>query len=194
MARRMRQLELRARTWGGAREGAGRPRIHADDGAAHRARKRLDGRRVPVHVTLRVRKHVWGLRRSFRVIEVCLRRAQTRFETAIVHFSVQGNHVHLIVESRDERRLASAMKGLSIRIAKAMNRRMGTSGPVMEDRYHTHYLATPTEAKNALRYVLTNHIKHFGGARRVDPCSSLANAEMTVAPRTWMLARIRLVI
>jgi REP element-mobilizing transposase RayT len=190
----MRQLPLRARTWGGAREGAGRPRIHADDGAAHRRRKLLDGRRVPVHVTLRVRKHVWGLRRSFRVVERALRSAQGRFETAIVHFSVQGNHVHLIVESSNERRLASAMKGLSIRLAKAMNRTMGARGPVIEDRYHTHYLATPTEVKNALRYVLTNHIKHFGGARHADPCSSLANPAMTAAPRTWMLARIRLVI
>jgi hypothetical protein len=190
----MKQLQLRARAWGGAREGAGRPRIHADDGAAHRRRKRLDGRRVPVHVTLRVRPHVSGLRRSFRVIQGALRGAQGRFETTLVHFSVQGNHVHLIVESSDERRLASAMKGLSIRIAKAMNRTMGSSGPVMEDRYHTHYLATPREAKNALRYVLTNHLKHFGGARRVDPCSSLANPELTAAPRTWMLARIRLII
>jgi REP element-mobilizing transposase RayT len=120
------------------------------------------------------------------VIEETLRRAQGRFGTGFVHFSVQGNHIHLVVESIDERSLASAMKGLSVRIAKAMNRVMGLKGPVMQDRYHTHYLATKAEVRNTVRYVLTNHLKHFG-ERDLDPCSSLALPELAAAPRTWLL-------
>lgn len=177
---------------GGYREGAGRPRIHADDGAAHRRRPRLNGKRVPVHVTLRVRQHVLGLRSTgcFQVIARVLAAAQGRFETHFVHFSVQGNHIHLVVESRDERTLISAMRGLSIRIARALNRVMGRRGPVMEDRYHTHYLPTRAEVRNTVRYVLTNHIKHFG-ERDIDPRSSLAHPQLTAEPRTWLLRNLR---
>lgn len=152
----------------------------------------MSGKRVPVHVTLRVRKHVWGLRSAgcFPAIARSLRAAQGRFETGIVYFSVQGNHIHLVVESRDERTLMSAMKGLSIRVAKAMNRVMGRSGPVMEDRYHTHYLASKAEVRNTVRYVLTNHLKHFG-ERSIDPYSSLALPELVAAPRTWLLRNLR---
>jgi putative transposase len=51
-------------------------------------------------VTLRARRHVWNLRsrRCHRVISGALRGVSRRLDFAVVHFSVQGNHVHLIVE------------------------------------------------------------------------------------------------
>src|SRR3990172_7855125 len=98
------QIELTLRpppTWGGAREGAGRPRT-GSAGVLHAARPAL-ARRHPVHVTLRVLPHVWSLRsrRSFRVVEAALRGVLPRTGFGIVHFSVQGNHVHLIAEAAD---------------------------------------------------------------------------------------------
>jgi hypothetical protein len=37
---------------------------------------------------------------------------------------------------------------------------LGRKGKVFADRYHMRILKTPTEVKNALRYVLDNRWKH----------------------------------
>jgi tRNA threonylcarbamoyladenosine modification (KEOPS) complex Pcc1 subunit len=45
---------------------------------------------------------VWNLRseRSFALIHRALDASRRRPDRRVVHFSVQGNHVHLIVEAR----------------------------------------------------------------------------------------------
>ena len=43
-------------------------------------------------------------------------------EFRIVHFSVQRDHVHLIVEAHDKTSLSRGMRGLAIRLARAINR------------------------------------------------------------------------
>jgi hypothetical protein len=63
----------------------------------------------------------------------------------LVHYSVQGNHVHLLVEANDEKALSKGMNGLGTRIARRLNRVMGRKGKVLDDRYHGHILRTPTE-------------------------------------------------
>ena len=72
--------------------------------------------------------------------------------------------------------LARGLQGLSIRIAKGVNRHRGAHGTVFRERYHAHELRTLAETKNALRYVAANDWKHGNvsvdrGARH-DPCSS----------------------
>jgi REP element-mobilizing transposase RayT len=64
-------------------------------------RATADARPMPVHVTLRMAPHVYNLRsrRSFRVVAVALRSGGDRFNVRVVHFSVQGNHIHLLVEA-----------------------------------------------------------------------------------------------
>lgn len=78
----------------------------------------------------------------------------------IVRFSVQGNHVHLIVEAETSDALSRAMQGFTIRVAKGLNKMMRKRGRVVGDRYHAHVLRTPTEARRAVRYVRDNHRKH----------------------------------
>jgi hypothetical protein len=53
---------------------------------------------------------------------------------------------------------------------------MGKLGRVFADRYHAHLLRTPTEARNALLYVINNHRKHAcpGSVPGLDPFSSAA--------------------
>jgi hypothetical protein len=89
-----------------------------------------------------------------------------------VHFSVQRDHVHLIVEADAPRRLARGIQGLAIRAAKACNRALGRRGAVWSDRYHARRLPTPREVRNALVYVLANVKKHFPDAKGMDPRSS----------------------
>ena len=75
---------------------------------------------MPLHVTLRMAPHVYNLRsrRSFRVIAAALRIAGDRFNVRVIQFSVQGNHIHLVVEAPNRRALARAIQGFSIRVAK----------------------------------------------------------------------------
>jgi hypothetical protein len=176
-----RQRELVFRSWGGKRAGAGRPR-EVDAGVSHAARGKLS-RHHPVHVTLRVRDHVWNLRsrRSLRVFEAAVAAAHAHCgDLRVVHFSLQGNHLHLIVEANGAQALSRGMQGLTIRLARGLNRMMGRSGKVFEDRHHSHALTTPAEVRNALAYVLLNHRSHRArdGKRLVyahlDPFSSAA--------------------
>jgi REP element-mobilizing transposase RayT len=153
-------------------------------------------KRRPLHVTLRMAPHVYNLRsrRSFRVIEAALWVGGDRFEVRIVRFSVQGNHIHLLVEAPDRRALARAIQGLSIRIAKGLNRMMGRTGRVLGDRYHARVLRTPTEVRHAIRHILDNARKHAAERGEtyspgyVDPYSSAGARDLVLPPaRTWLL-------
>ncbi len=180
MAKRLpRQLELGLEKpkHGGARKGAGRPR-RSTESVPHVRRPDVSERH-PLHVTLRMRREVWNLRsqRAFRCVRHALAAEQAPGRLRIAHYSVQGNHMHLVVEADDRAMLSRRMQGFSIRLAKRINRLMGrTRGRVLAERYHARTLRTPTEVRNVLRYVLRNHEKHSAQAGRVgiaiDPFSS----------------------
>src|SRR6267378_2228486 len=103
----------------------------------HRKRPALSSLH-PVHATWRVLPHVWNLRsrRCFSRIAKSFSHGRDRFGFRIVHLSVQGNHLHLVVEADDERALARGMQGLGVRIAKTLNRLMARKGAVFADHYH----------------------------------------------------------
>jgi putative transposase len=149
-------------------------------------------RRHPVHITIRVLAHVYNLRtqRCLKVISAALDAANHRLDFKVIHYSVQGNHIHLIVEAEDKRALARGMQGLQIRIAKGLNRVMKRHGRVFEDRYHAHVLKSVAEVRNALAYVEGNHRKH--AAQRGETISArvldgYASAGPMIDPRTWLL-------
>jgi REP element-mobilizing transposase RayT len=149
-----------------------------------------------------MRPHVWNLRSRgcYALVATALRAVSERADFRLVHFAVLTDHLHLIVEPDDARALGCAMRILSTRLSLALNALMGTHGRVLEDRYHAHALATPTEARRAVAYVLGNFASHE--ARRgeplraewVDPFSSAAavcpdGLPPPVAPaRTWLLS------
>jgi putative transposase len=95
------------------------------------------------------------------------------------------DHVHLVAEASDKRALSRGMQGLSIRVAKAINRRLRRHGKVLADRYHARALKTPREARWALRYVLNNARKHGADLPNgfVDACSSAPWFEGWTRPR-----------
>ncbi|HKO91462.1 MAG TPA: hypothetical protein VJU61_09940, partial [Polyangiaceae bacterium] len=72
----------------------------------------------------------------------------------IVHYSIQSNHVHLLVEADDRRALTAGLRGLFVRIAGALNRLWQRRGGVFADRFHERELRTPREVRNSLLYVL----------------------------------------
>jgi len=190
--RRKAQLALRLKQrfgHGGKRKGAGRRRAAPMPRVGHRARARL-GRNQPVHVTWRVLPHVWNLRsrRAFRALLRTFRPAVERFGTRLTHFSVQRNHLHLIVEADGAPALSAAMQGLGIRIAKGLNRMMGRSGKVFADRFHARPLRTPTDARIAIAYVLGNariHAERQGRAPSAAPDRFAASPAQLFAATPW---------
>jgi REP element-mobilizing transposase RayT len=172
MVRRARQLEFRIRSWGGRRRGAGRPSRSGRRSVPHVRRDRHDAR-CPAHVTLRVADGLPSLRRGAALAAVQKALAMSSRETfRLVHFSVQRDHVHLLVEANDTQALARGCQGLAIRVAKAVNRVLGRAGAVWADRYHARMLSTPRVVRHCLVYILQNWRKHVPGARGIDPCSS----------------------
>ncbi|MFQ5504247.1 MAG: transposase [Planctomycetota bacterium] len=77
-----------------------------------------------------------------------------------MQYSVQNDHMHLVVEGKDRTALSRGMQGLLTRIAKGLNRLWGRRGKVFADRYHDRILRTPKEVRNVLRHVLQNAVRH----------------------------------
>jgi putative transposase len=114
---------------------------------------------------------------SLRKQVVFLRIRRALGETArswfrVVHFSVQQDHIHLIIEANDRVTLSRGMAGLSIRLARAINQVCERKGNVWSDRYHARALRSPREVRNGLVYVLLNFRKHLPGTKGIDPMSS----------------------
>lgn len=211
MRRTARQLELDllpVPRWGGRRDGAGRkPGVNPRN--AHRTRPPLAAR-FPCHVTLKARPGLPSLRsvRFVQDFEKSLRAACDRGRFRVAHYSIQPDHAHFILEATSKQDLASGMKSLAARFARAANRAFRSRGPVLADRYHLHVLRTPREVRRALAYVLLNARRHLAkpGIRptaspRVDPASSgrwfcgwrgaviqAHDPPAVTRARTWLLA------
>jgi REP element-mobilizing transposase RayT len=162
-------------------------------------------------VTLRVRDDVPSLRvvRVVRELERSFRCARERGRFRLVHYSIQTNHVHLIVEAASATDLAGGMKAIGSRLARAVNRELHRAGPVLADRFHAHVLRTPREVRNAVAYVLCNARRHaaklgrrLSGLAGIDPASSgrwfdgwrqarvrepAADPPVVAPARTWLL-------
>jgi len=204
-----RQGAFRFVGWGGERERAGRPKKKGAK-LRHAPRSPLASR-FPAHVTLRAIRGSPNLRRSaeYAVIEGALRAMRERDDFRVVHFSVQTNHLHFIVEANGAEALSRGMQGLAIRIARGVNRIAGRTGKLWADRFHARVLRSPREVRLALCYVLQNTRRHATTEREIvdpywiDPRSSgpwfdgwrslpdgfapPSDEPPTVEPQTWLL-------
>lgn len=174
-------LDLRSRTWGGKREGAGRKPVPDRRDPMHR--RRPDHKeRFPIHVVLRTRAEIGRLRRGpmLRAARRALHKISGRVAFRVVHISIQHNHLHLLAEAESKHALSRGMQAFAISAAKAINASLERSGKVFAYRYHSTVLASPRQTRNALAYVLNNWRRHRederGGERArtalVDPYSS----------------------
>src|SRR3954451_20929641 len=131
----------------------------------------------PLHVTLRARRGLPSFRAQtlFAAFERAVRTTR-REDFRVVEFSVQDDHLHLIVEADDSDSLARGMKSFSVRANRLFSAAHGRGrGRVWGDRYHRRDLTSARQVRNAIVYCLANYKKyhHVGsGARRIDLCSS----------------------
>lgn len=172
--------------------------------------RRASTRRDVRWMTLRVVRAVGRLRK--RKLWAALKRAAIQLGISdafrIIHISIQGNHIHLLVEATDKDALADGMRRFEILVAKKINAALARIGKVFEFRYHRVDITTPRQMRGALAYVLNNWRRHredvtTPGAENalIDPYSTawafdgwadldevpdwerLPSAE----PRTWLL-------
>jgi REP element-mobilizing transposase RayT len=198
------QLSLVFRFRGGARKGAGRKPLGTKAGVPHTRRPELK-QRHPLHVTMKIRNGLPSLRQKSlaTLLFSAFRVARQRHGARLVQYSIQSNHIHLIVEAEGRRSLSRAMQGLAVRLARGLNARIGRRGSVFSDRYHARALRSPLEVRRALLYVLQNHRHHAHSPHAVglDPLSSAVHFDgfsqtkptrvgrdaPVAEPSTWLL-------
>ncbi|MBL8898115.1 MAG: hypothetical protein JNM84_10835 [Planctomycetes bacterium] len=129
----------------------------------------------PLHITVRLADGLPSLRRggARKVVLAALSASSDRHEKRIIHYTVQGHHLHLLVEADDRECVACAMNALLSPLARALNMLWGRRGKVFPERDHDEVISTPTQARNALRYVRQNGKKHGAvSPSSIDLCSS----------------------
>jgi REP element-mobilizing transposase RayT len=164
---------------GGKRRGAGRKPTGARAGERHQARPKFRPYHG-LHVVMRVVPAVGSLRRRklYKAMRDATITAALREWFRIVHISLQRTHVHMLVEAEDKAALGRGMQGFQISAARNINTALGDGvrrrrGKVFADRYHVEVITTPTRARHAIGYVLSNWRKH--------------GEDRTGLPSTWLV-------
>lgn len=179
------QQDLVFKTWGGKRAGAGRRPKGPRPSERHKKRKSFKSNE-PLHVVARVEPAVAPLRKRhmYKALREATIPAAKREDFHIVHLSIQGNHLHLLVEALHKKALAKGMQGFEISAARHLNRAISQRtgkprrGRVFCDRYHARALTSPRRVRNALSYVLNNWRRHeedrrsFAANWTMDPYST----------------------
>ena len=115
-----------------------------------------------MHVTMRVCPSIPGLRTKEMMVELsaCFVKCKDRLGMKLVSFSIMRNHLHLTVLAESREALSRGMQGMTIRLAKMINRFHGRKGPVFERRYYAIKMRRYEDVKYAMRYVLQNARRH----------------------------------
>ncbi len=159
----MKQLDLKVHSWGGKRKGSGRTRIHSK-GVSHRKRQKVS-RHTPTHINMKYKASIRN-KDFLRILKRAILNSR-RKGLRILHYSVQSNHVHFIIEADNNENLEKGMRSLAVTIVRGINK-----GKVQLQRYHLHVLKCLRELRNAVNYVCYNEQKHTG-KRNIDAYSSV---------------------
>jgi REP element-mobilizing transposase RayT len=148
----------------------------------HRTRPAFAARK-PIHITIRVDEVIGRLRTrdAYMAIREAAITVMKREDFRIVHLSIEGTHIHLLVEADHRDALSKGMRAFEGSAAKHLNaafskaggwweRKRGArlghalptrrKGRVFSDRYHETFIKNPRQARHALAYVLNNWRRH----------------------------------
>jgi REP element-mobilizing transposase RayT len=127
-------------------------------------------------VTIKLKGGLPSLRRgeALDVVRAAIGRVNQGDHVRIVEYSIQSNHVHMLVEASNSADLSKGMASLNTGLGMRLNRTWGRvgQGSVFKERFHMVVISTPRQMRNALRYVLRNDVHHKLNLRTLDPCSS----------------------
>jgi REP element-mobilizing transposase RayT len=178
---------------GGPRPGSGPKKKQWRKGAPHRVRLSPDGWRAH-HVTLSRKPGLPLLRTKeifFFTLET-LRALKEREDFRLVAWTLQRNHLHLLVEVPSRRALSRNLQGLQVRLAKGWNRIWGRRGKVFAGRFFSRLIEGSHEGRKVLAYVLKNHLRHGLHLRScVDPAGSALWMDVWLEREAWLKERKR---
>jgi REP element-mobilizing transposase RayT len=203
MKSRIRQTTFKQFNWGGKRRGAGRKSQGERAGVSHAKRPEIDPR-CPLHVTLKLVPGVTTMRSwdELDLLHRLVKDLNAGELVQVIEFSLQHNHVHLIIEAKGKEELSSAMNSFVSRLARGINKIKKRNGDLFAQRYHAVAVDTPAAVRNLLVYVLNNGRKHGTWlAASPDPFSSgdqfegwadwkgAESKRWLPRPKTWLLSR-----
>lgn len=176
---------------------AGRPAIH-DKGIRHTVRPRIH-KTTMLHLTIKVRENKADIKnkRILKLLHHAIKRARLQ-RLKVLHYTLEYNHVHLLVEATNNQILHKGMQAFGITFSKWINRLKLRKGTVYKHRYHFHALRSTRERKNALNYIFTNGVKHGRTRSRIDPYNSFVGLHLISADvlntilRSDFLTRLRM--
>jgi REP element-mobilizing transposase RayT len=176
------------------RKTCGRKRLHSP-GVAHSTRERVT-RHLPLHINFKLALEKGTLRNKtvLKFLAKAIAKARAK-DLRIIQFSLQHNHVHLIVEANNNQTLSKGMRALIISLVMRLNFHWKKSGQRLKQRYHLHVLRTRREVQHACHYVRHNVIKHSGIlSSACDAYSSFGTSFFAAEiagrldpPRAWLL-------
>jgi REP element-mobilizing transposase RayT len=155
---------------GGRRPDSGRPRLRSK-GVAHRKREKVN-HRTPLHINFKDQHQIRN-KTCLKILKKAIQNARQK-GLRIIQYSLQSNHVHLLIEATDNQTLTKGMRSLTITFAKRIQK-----GRIQFERYHLHVLRSLRETRNALHYVVFNHQKHTQSKiLEIDEFTSLTSPKL----------------
>ena len=178
------------------RKRSGRP-AKVDIGIRHIRRERIN-KPSALHLTIKVRENKADIqnKRILKALHHAIKRARLQ-KLRVIHYTLEYNHAHLVVEARDNKVLHKGMQAFGISIAKAINKMKQVKGSVYKHRYHLRKLKTRREFRNAVLYVFGNGIKHKRAMSRLDLYNSLTAEKRIKADiqksieKSWALSKLK---
>jgi hypothetical protein len=165
---------------------AGRPAKH-DRNTRHIRRDRIH-KLTSLHITIKVRQNKADIKskRILKALHHAIMRGRLK-GMKVIHYTLEYNHVHLLVEAHCHKIMHKGMQAFGISIAKAINKIKITKGTVYKHRYHLRKINSPRELKNVLHYIFHNGIHHKRAFSILDPYNSLPVEEKLepLYPDSW---------
>ncbi|MDD4975224.1 MAG: transposase [Bacteriovorax sp.] len=91
-------------------------------------------------------------KRILKSLHHAIKRARLK-KLRIIHYTLEYNHVHLLVEASSNEILHKGMQALGISLSKAVNKISQLKGGVYKHRYHFRKINSRCELKNAIHYI-----------------------------------------
>lgn len=174
-------LNLYRGTHGGRRPNSGKKRKHSP-GVSHKGREEIKPI-YPLHVNFKYNTYIKS-EAVFEIFIKSLRNARSH-GIFILQYSIQSNHIHLIIEAESNSHLETGMRSLTSTMVKLIQSLKHITGPIQIERYHLHVLKTPAETLNAFNYVIYNE-HHHTGLQRPNQYSSINGFLELDEPKCWL--------
>ncbi len=140
------------------------------------------------HLTIKINKENSGLKTN-EIAKKIKSSFKKLYENSVnlIHFTIEYDHIHLLVEAKNHICLGKSMQSFGISITKKLNFHRRKIGQVYKHRYHQRILKTKTEIKNVINYIFQNGKKHGTNLSKFSQFNSYIHFYQGVIPKSSLL-------